>query len=150
MPYIVMHEFEGLLFSDPDGFGLGIGRSDLSPKLRAIRNAFGTPEEINDSPDTAPSKRVEVLMPGYQKPLNGVQAAQEVGLDAIRGECPLFPTGCIGWSSGSVSSLLNPSRIDRGRLPLARRVVSMLGFAFQIFREEGCAVSLPCRSRVVI
>ena len=64
MPYIVMHEFEGLLFSDPDGFGLGIGRSDLSPKLRAIRNAFGTPEEINDSPDTAPSKRVEVLMPG--------------------------------------------------------------------------------------
>ena len=90
MPYIVMHEFEGLLFSDPDGFGLGIGRSDLSPKLRAIRNAFGTPEEINDSPDTAPSKRVEVLMPGYQKPLNGVQAAQEVGLDAIRGECPLF------------------------------------------------------------
>ena len=90
MPYIVMHEFEGLLFSDPDGFGLGIGRRDLSPKLRAIRNAFGTPEEINDSPDTAPSKRVEVLMPGYQKPLNGVQAAQEVGLNAIRGECPLF------------------------------------------------------------
>ena len=90
MPYIVMHEFEGLLFGDPDGFSLGIGKSDLSPKLRAIRNSFGTPEEINDSPDTAPSKRVEDLMPGYQKPLNGVQAAQGIGLEAIRRECPQF------------------------------------------------------------
>ena len=90
VPYIVMHEFEGLLFSDPNGFGLGVGRSQLSPSIRAIREDFGTPEEINDSPDTAPSKRIEGLMPGYQKPLHGLQAAQEIGLDAIRRECPQF------------------------------------------------------------
>ncbi len=90
VPYVVMHEFEGLLFSDPEGFGRGIGRSDLFPPLRAIRDEFDTPEEINDSPDTAPSKRITGLLPGYQKPLLGLLAAQEIGLEAIRSQCPLF------------------------------------------------------------
>ena len=93
VPYIVMHEFEGLLFSDPVAFGRGIGRSDLSPDFAAIRDAFSTPEEINDSPCTAPSKRIESLMWRYKKPLYGVLAAQEIGLDAIRRECPQFS----GW-----------------------------------------------------
>ena len=90
VPYVVMHEFEGLLFSDPVAFGRGIGRGDLSPELRAIRDAFDTPEEINDSPYTAPSKRIESLLRPYKKPLHGVLAAQEIGLDIIRRECPQF------------------------------------------------------------
>ena len=59
MPFVVMHEFEGLLFSDCAAFSRGIGRSDLDVSLREIRNDFTTPEEINDSPITAPSKRVD-------------------------------------------------------------------------------------------
>ena len=90
VPYVVMHEFEGLLFSDPDKFARGIGRLDLSPKLQAVRDEFSTPEEINDSPDTAPSRRVLDLCEGYQKPLMGVLAVEAIGLDAIREECPLF------------------------------------------------------------
>ena len=90
VPYVVMHEFEGLLFSDPDRFAQGIGRSDLSPEFQGIRGAFSTPEEVNDSADTAPSKRVGSLYDGYQKPLMGVLAAEAVGLDTIRRECPLF------------------------------------------------------------
>ena len=90
VPYVVMHEFEGLLFSDPDRFARGIGRLDLSPKLQAVRDEFRTPEEINDSPDTAPSRRVLNLCEGYQKPVMGVLAAEAIGLDAIRNECPLF------------------------------------------------------------
>ena len=90
IPYIVMHEFEGLLFSDANRFGQSIGRSDLSPGFQAIRDEFATPEEINDSPTTAPSKRVKELFEGYQKPLMGVLAVQEIGLDTIRVECPLF------------------------------------------------------------
>ncbi len=93
VPYVVMHEFEGLLFSDPSKFAQGIGRPELSTQLRYIRNEFTTPEEINDSPDTAPSKRVLALYPRYQKPLMGVRTVQEIGLDAIRRECPLFD----GW-----------------------------------------------------
>jgi hypothetical protein len=65
-----MHEFEGLLFSDCAAFSRGIGRPEVEDSLRKIREAFATPEEINDSPVTAPSKRVEGLVPGYQKPLS--------------------------------------------------------------------------------
>ena len=90
VPYVVMHEFEGLLFSDPDRFARGIGRPDLSSELQAIRADFDTPEEINDSPETHPSERIMELYKGYQKPLMGVLAVEEIGLDAIRGECPLF------------------------------------------------------------
>jgi len=93
VPFVVMHEFEGLLFSDCAAFSRSIGRPDLEASLRKIRDAFATPEEINDSPVAAPSKRVETLMPGYQKPLLGVLAAREIGLARIRKECPHFD----GW-----------------------------------------------------
>ena len=90
IPYVMMHEFEGLLFSDAAGFGRGIGRPDLVPGFQAIRAQFATPEEINDSPQTAPSKRVLGVFPGYEKPLMGTLAVLEIGLDTIRQECPLF------------------------------------------------------------
>ena len=90
IPYVMMHEFEAMLFSDCERFGRGIGREDLVPHLQAIRNDFASPEEIDDSPDTAPSKRIEHLMPNYQKPLMGNLAALEIGIDAICRECPHF------------------------------------------------------------
>ncbi len=90
IPYVVMHEFEALLFSDCDRFGAGIGRPNLAPRFQAIRDSFQTPEEIDDSPLTAPSKRVEGIVPGYQKALYGPLAALEIGLSQMRGDCPLF------------------------------------------------------------
>ena len=71
VPYVVMHEFEGLLFSDPDRFAQGMGMPDLSSELQAIRDDFGTPEEINDTPETHPSRRVRNLYEGYRKALDG-------------------------------------------------------------------------------
>lgn len=59
VPYVMMHEFEGLLFSDCERFSQGIGRPELGVALQAVREQFSSPEEINDSPATAPSKRVE-------------------------------------------------------------------------------------------
>ena len=88
--YVMVHEYEGLLFSDCDAFGRGIGRSDLSPAFHEVRKQFGTPEDINDSAQTAPSKRVVALLPQYQKPLFGTLAALEIGLQRIRNECPRF------------------------------------------------------------
>ena len=90
VPFVVMHEFEGLLFSDCSAFGRAIGRPDLEPKFQAIRDEFASPEEINDSPDTAPCKRVEALVPGYEKPLFGTFAVLEIGLDRIRAQCHHF------------------------------------------------------------
>lgn len=90
VPFVVMHEFEALLFSDCAAFASGIDRPELSVDFQSIRNSFATPEHINDSPVTAPSKRVEALIPGYEKPLLGVLAALEIGLDTMRQECPHF------------------------------------------------------------
>ena len=90
VPLVVMHEFEALLFSDPDRFAQGVGKPDLAEDFRAIRRAFPSPEEIDDSPINAPSKRIESLFPGYEKPLFGVIAAMEIGLPTIRQQCPHF------------------------------------------------------------
>lgn len=90
VPFVMMHEFEGLLFSDCDSFASGIGQPSLAGSFKDIRNQFDTPEMINDSPLTAPSKRVLALVPGYEKPLQGTLAILEIGLDAIRNECPHF------------------------------------------------------------
>lgn len=89
-PFVVMHEFEGLLFSDCESFSRAIGRPDLEPRLTEIRAEFATPEEINDSVLTAPSKRIEGLLPGYEKPFLGILAAIEIGLAGIRHACPHF------------------------------------------------------------
>ncbi len=90
IPYIVMHEFEALLFSDPRQFANGIGDPGLSPSFHSIRSAFATPEHIDDSPETHPSKRITDLVRGYNKPRMGLLAVQAIGLDSIRSECSLF------------------------------------------------------------
>ena len=92
IPYVVMHEFEALLFSDCDKFSRGIGQPDLAQAFQSIRDEFNSPEEIDDSPITAPSKRIETLVPGYQKPLLGNLAALEIGFEAMRIACPQFRT----------------------------------------------------------
>lgn len=89
-PYIQMYEFEGLLFSDPAKLAAGLYVNHLAGDFASVRSGFGTPEEINDSPVTAPSKRILSLMPVYEKPLYGSLAAIEVGLDVIRQECKRF------------------------------------------------------------
>lgn len=90
VPYVIMHEFEGLLFSDCDRFSIGVGRPELAPQLHAIRNNFATPEEINDSPQTCPSQRIKTLIPDYEKPVMGTLAMLEIGLPAIRQQCKFF------------------------------------------------------------
>ena len=90
IPYAAMHEFEALLFSDCARFADAIGRSEIASGFQGIRNAFPTPEEIDDSQETAPSKRVQALVPGYRKPLFGTLAALEIGLCRMRRECPHF------------------------------------------------------------
>lgn len=90
IPYVVMHEFEALLFSDCNRFAHGIGRPDAAASLQAIRDGCASPEEIDDSPHTAPSKRIAEILPTYQKPLHGTLAAREISLRAIRAECAGF------------------------------------------------------------
>jgi hypothetical protein len=93
IPYIQLHEFEGLLFSDVEAIDhvLGIyqGNSHLR-ELRDIRTKFNTPEEIDEGQTTAPSKRLISLYEGYDKVPFGSLIAERIGLERIREECPHF------------------------------------------------------------
>jgi hypothetical protein len=90
IPFVVMHEFEALLFSDCAKFASEIGRRELAAEFQKVRGEFESPEEINDSPLTHPSQRIFQLFPQYHKPLHGNLAALEIGLEPIRRECSRF------------------------------------------------------------
>lgn len=89
--YVQRHEFEALLFSDVPAFTrvLGIPRN-ADAALAGVRAQFASPEDINDSPNTAPSKRIVDAIPDYNKVTDGAVVAAEVGIEAMRRECPRF------------------------------------------------------------
>ncbi len=89
IPYIQMHEFESLLFSDVKVFNMlpDIPQAAIGA-LEKVRSAFATPEDINDSKLTAPSRRIENEIPHYQKVVHGPMIAAKMGLERIRAECP--------------------------------------------------------------
>ena len=94
IPFFLLHEFEALLLSDPVKLDntwteLEGGSSRLS-SLERILEECGGPEEVNDHPNTAPSKRLLQLYPGYQKVLFGEFVAEEISVDGIRAKCPHF------------------------------------------------------------
>ena len=90
-PYVQRHEFEGLLFADVEMFAALVDMPAHGvTALAAIRARFPTPEDINDHPETAPSKRIADVIPRYRKVLHGSMMAERIGLGAIRAACPRF------------------------------------------------------------
>ena len=87
--HFMLHEFEGILFSNPASFHL-IADDGVVQKIQRIRDSFPTPEYINNSSETAPSKRLEDLIPNYAKVTNGTLLTQDMGLDIIMSQCQHF------------------------------------------------------------
>lgn len=90
VPFVVMHEFEAILFSDCREFANALSKPDLEGDFETVRNQFRSPEEINDRIDYSPSARILKLLPNYQKVNDRVSAARRIGLDSIVRECPHF------------------------------------------------------------
>lgn len=90
IPYIQMHEFEALIFSDLEKLALEyLGRQ--SEIARLARTMTGeNPELIDDSPNTAPSKRILEIIPEYDKPTGGVLVVQRIGLPGLKQKCRHF------------------------------------------------------------
>jgi hypothetical protein len=89
-PYLQLHEFEALLFVDLEKANHWLPGTGQLNALRSIKAVVNSPEEIDDDPDTAPSKRLLALFPGYQKTLHGPLVTIDVGLEQIRRECSHF------------------------------------------------------------
>lgn len=92
IPYIQLHEFEGLLFNDISVFKSQFQPSEIINinELEKIILQYPNPEMINDSVETAPSKRLEKLILGYNKRIYGSIIAESIGLDNIRAKSPRF------------------------------------------------------------
>lgn len=91
IPYIQIHEFESLLFSDLEVFKRSFAENEMN--LTILENAlaeFPNPEDINSRPTLAPSKRLIEAIPGYDKVVYGSCLAEDIGLDRITEKCPLF------------------------------------------------------------
>jgi hypothetical protein len=91
IPYIQLHEYEAYLFSDPAQFRSFYKHHEKAiSALQAIADGKTTPELIDA--DSAPSKRIEAVLPDYKgaKRVVGPQVAERIGLDVIRSKCPHF------------------------------------------------------------
>ncbi|MCX6924116.1 MAG: DUF4276 family protein [Verrucomicrobia bacterium] len=93
LPFLALHEFETWLFASPTELRRVMTEPQKQPQFEAIRAGVGTPEEINERPQFAPSKRIETIFPAYKKTLHGPTTAGRIGLERIRAECPHFD----GW-----------------------------------------------------
>ncbi|MDR0995714.1 MAG: DUF4276 family protein [Tannerella sp.] len=93
LPYIQLHEFEALVFC-----GLEFLKADYPDKAKGIERLKeilekydGKPERINDSYDTAPSRRIiKEIGKQYNKPQSGTYVTAQVGIPALKERCPHF------------------------------------------------------------
>ncbi len=93
VPYVQLHEFEALLFSDAGKIAMYYEKQLREvEQLKAQIAAFPSPERIDDGRHTAPSKRIAALIPAYgeEKTTAGPIIAAAIGLTTIRNKCPHF------------------------------------------------------------
>jgi len=96
VPYVQLHEFEALAFSDVyrlasvaaplKNQAVGI----LAGKFQQILDEAGHPEAINDSYETCPSRRIERIAPAYRKRAHGPIVTARIGLQVLREKCDHF------------------------------------------------------------
>ncbi len=90
LPYIQLHEFETLLFADPRAMDWEYLEHETAiASLAAIANSMN-PELIDDGPTTAPSKRIELAIPEYDKPNAGPLILERVGIAKLKQRCRHF------------------------------------------------------------
>lgn len=94
IPYIQKYEFETLLFSKPDYYKDYFKTDAVATAMKAMVTNFPDIESINDSPETAPSKRMESLFElkkeKYDKVAYGEGIAYDIGLAEIRAKANRF------------------------------------------------------------
>lgn len=93
VPYLQLHEFETLVFADTSALEFLFDDVGAAIKgLNKVVTKYGDVEKINDSPNTAPSKRIIQLIPRYEKlkTTAGPDIAEYIGVDGLREKCPHF------------------------------------------------------------
>jgi len=92
IPYLQLHEFEGLLFNNIQLFYKQVPESELVGKaeLKKTFDDYDNPEMINNNKETSPSHRLKRIIKGYNKVLYGHYFAEAIGIEQIRAKSPRF------------------------------------------------------------
>jgi hypothetical protein len=95
IPYIQKYEFETLLFCKPSYYRKCFNNLNAEKEIEQIISSCGGIENINNSPQTAPSKRIEKIFDHYNseqydKVFHGPAIVDDIGLDIILEKCDRF------------------------------------------------------------
>jgi len=92
VPNLALHEFEAWVYADPSRLEPWMFDDDptVIAAIAAVTASHPTPEDIDEGPLTAPSKRLRRAFTAYQKPLHGSLAVSMIGLERVRAVCPHF------------------------------------------------------------
>ncbi len=93
IPNIIRHEFETLLFANPEA-GFELEDEVIKKEVLAICSEFQNIEDINYTPEGAPSKRLEKIYANHNKKYNkvaiGMLIACNTGIEAMLQKSPRF------------------------------------------------------------
>ena len=96
IPYTQLHEFEALVLCDIDGLSDSYPNAarQLDVLKKEVNSKYGDNMELVDnSPETAPSKRIIKALKGayhYDKPKSGTEITDKIGIDVLRRKCSHF------------------------------------------------------------
>lgn len=90
LPYIQLHEFETLILADPQQLDWEYLEYDAAIAGLVAMVGNENPELINNSPETAPSKRILNAIPEYDKATAGPAVAGQIGIQKLREKCRHF------------------------------------------------------------
>lgn len=89
IPYIQKHELETLIFAHYEALELVIDSDQRYDLIKEIVSQFPNPEDINNSKETAPSKRLKFIFE-YDKVADGNILFDLIEMTVILGKCPNF------------------------------------------------------------
>ena len=95
IPYIQQYEFETLLFSEPSYYADYFDNPQATVDIEKIIKSCGVNiEDINNSKETAPSKRIANFFDNYdetfEKVFHGYSIIEEIGLEKVLEKAPRF------------------------------------------------------------
>lgn len=97
IPYIQLHEFEALCFCDIKIMGnlYPEAKKQIEQLVNVLNDYNGNPELINNSPQTAPSKRIVSAIEKnnkyhYNKPISGASVTKQIGMEKMNEMCRHF------------------------------------------------------------
>jgi len=91
IPYIQKHELETVMFAHFETLELVVDSKEQFELIKEVVGEFPNPEDINNSKETAPSKRLMRIF-NYDKVADGNIVFDLMDISVIMNKCPKFKT----------------------------------------------------------